>query len=196
MLNDVSFDIEPGKFLAILGNNGKLVFRSDSTELPVEKRWEEVNADIMNPVTFELYKVTDQVSEEGIVTHTGVLVDSRVLSAQKGWKESFANLAIPDGTWYYVLTEKPLSGYQGFYDGQTVQFSVAEGTMITGVKVDFDKAKDGPVIVTNAPAVKLPSTGGKGTYLYTMGGTLLVLTAALLLVYNSKPHRRREDETA
>ncbi|MBQ2445979.1 MAG: VWA domain-containing protein, partial [Oscillospiraceae bacterium] len=176
-----------------LGNNGKLVFRSDSTELPVEKRWEEVNADIMNPVTFELYKVTDQVSEEGIVTHTGVLVDSRVLSAQKEWKDSFTNLPIPDGTWYYVLTEKPLSGYQGFYDGQTVQFSVAEGTMLTGVKVDFDKAKDGPVIVTNAPAVKLPSTGGKGTYLYTMGGTLLVLTAALLLVYNSKPHRRRED---
>ena len=179
-----------------LGNNGKLVFRSDSTELPVEKRWEEVNADIMNPVTFELYKVTDQVSEEGIVTHTGVLVDSRVLSAQKGWKESFTNLPIPDGTWYYVLAEKPLSGYQGFYGGQTVQFSVAEGTMITGVKVDFDKAKDSPVIVTNAPAVKLPSTGGKGTYLYTMGGTLLVLTAALLLVYNSKLHRRREDETA
>ena len=50
-----------------------------------------------------------------------------------------------------------------------------------------------PVTVVNRSGYSMPETGGAGTHLYTLGGSLLLLgAAALLLYYHSK--RRRGDE--
>ena len=50
-----------------------------------------------------------------------------------------------------------------------------------------------PVTVVNRSGYSMPETGGAGTHLYTLGGSLLLLGAgALLLYYHSK--RRRGDE--
>ena len=50
------------------------------------------------------------------------------------------------------------------------------------------------VQVTNQSfAPELPETGGTGTYLYTMGGALLMATAGILLYIQNK---RRKEETA
>ncbi len=173
-----------------LGNNGKLVFRADTTEIPVEKHWEDANPDIMNPVTLGLYRVTETVTEEGIVNISGTLVAEKQLDINNGWKDAFTGVAIPDGEWYYVIVENHVTGYQDFYNGELVTFSV-NNTPLTGVKVDFDRLETEPVRVTNAPAVELPSTGGPGTILYTLGGCFLIAAAAIALLYTKQGKGRK-----
>ena len=165
-----------------LGNNGKLVFTAESTEIPVEKHWEDANPGIMNPVTLGLYRVTETVTEEGIVNISGALVAEKQLDINNGWKDVFTDISKPDGDWYYVIAEHHVTGYQAFYNGELVSFTV-NNTPLTGVKVDFEKLKTEPVRVTNAPANELPSTGGTGTTLYTLGGCFLIAAAALTLLY-------------
>ena len=165
-----------------LGNNGKLVFAAESTEIPVEKHWEDANPGIMNPITLGLYRVTETVTEEGIVNISGALVAEKQLDINNGWKDVFTGISKPDGDWYYVIAEHHVTGYQAFYNGELVTFTV-NNTPLTGVKVDFEKLKTEPVRVTNAPANELPSTGGTGTTLYTLGGCFLIAAAALTLLY-------------
>lgn len=165
-----------------LGNNGKLVFAAESTEIPVEKHWEDANPGIMNPITLGLYRVTETVTEEGIVNISGAPVAEKQLDINNGWKDVFTGISKPDGDWYYVIAEHHVTGYQAFYNGELVTFTV-NNTPLTGVKVDFEKLKTEPVRVTNAPANELPSTGGTGTTLYTLGGCFLIAAAALTLLY-------------
>ncbi len=173
-----------------LGNNGKLVFRADTTEIPVEKHWENVNGDIMNPVTLELYRVTETVTEEGITNISGTLVAQKQLDINNQWKDAFTGVTIPDGDWYYVIVETYVAGYQAFYNGELVTFS-ADNTPVTGVKVDSTRLDTDPVRVTNAPAAELPSTGGQGTILYTLGGWFLIAAAAISLMYTKQGKGRR-----
>ena len=170
--------------------------RCVTVDIPVEKAWEDTNGDIMNPIVLRLYLVEDSTAEDGTPIRNVSFVTEVTLSKATDWKGSFSNLLIPDGNGYYVVSEEPAPGYQAFYEQETMKITPADGIPVTGVRVDLNDGQPLTVKVTNAPGTELPSTGGKGTYLYTMGGTLLVLTAALLLVYNSKLHRRREDETA
>ncbi|MBR6826285.1 MAG: CHAP domain-containing protein, partial [Oscillospiraceae bacterium] len=178
------------RILHYLGNNGKLVFRADSTEIPVEKHWEEVNADIMNPVTVDLYRVTETLTEEGTTLITGTFVAQKQLDINNQWKDVFTGVTIPDGDWYYVIVENYVPGYQPFYNGDLVTFTV-DNTPMTGVKVDFDRLKTEPVRVTNAPAVELPSTGGPGTILYTLGGCFLIAAAGISLMYTKQSKGRK-----
>jgi LPXTG-motif cell wall-anchored protein len=150
----------------------------------------------MNPIVLRLYLVEDSTAEDGTPIRNVSFVTEVTLSKATDWKGSFSDLLIPDGNGYYVVSEEPVPGYQAFYEQETMKITPADGIPVTGVRVDLNDGQPLTVKVTNAPGTELPSTGGKGTYLYTMGGTLLVLTAALLLVYNSKLHRRREGETA
>ncbi len=173
-----------------LGNNGKLVFRADTTEIPVEKQWEDANADIMNPVTLGLYRVAETVTEEGNVNRTGTLVAQKQLDINNQWKDVFGGITLPDGDWYYVIVENHVTGYQAFYNGELVTFSV-DNTPLTGVRVDFTQLETEPVRVTNAPTNELPPTGGAGTILYTMGGCFLIAAAALALLYTKQGKGRR-----
>jgi len=49
--------------------------------------------------------------------------------------------------------------------------------------------------VENHSGYELPETGGAGTYLYTMGGLLALMTAAVLL-YIQTSKRRKEELTS
>ena len=76
--------------------------------------------------------------------------------------------------------------------GEKVQISVDGGMPMTGVKVDLADPDSTLVTLTNAPAAKLPATGGSGTLPYTLGGSLLIAVGVALMYTILK--RRREEE--
>lgn len=89
----------------------------------------------------------------------------------------------------YTLTEtKAPDGYK--LPEEAVTFTVTDGT-INGIeyKEDADDANHYIITVTNSTGIELPHTGGRGTYLYTFGGLLLIATA---LMYGYTLRRRRE----
>ena len=57
-----------------------------------------------------------------------------------------------------------------------------ETTNVTEVKVDIDAIAAKPVVVVNKAGTELPSTGGMGTTVFYVLGTVLVLGAVVLLV--------------
>ena len=75
----------------------------------------------------------------------------------------------PSGAVTVTLTDEG-----GSCSNTNASASVEEGTVIT---------------VKNTPGAALPSTGGHGTFLYTFGGLLLLLTAAFVYCFRM---RRRE----
>ena len=50
-----------------------------------------------------------------------------------------------------------------------------------GYMVEYGTETDGRLTVTNSRSVDLPQTGGMGTHMYTIGGMLLMIAAALML---------------
>jgi LPXTG-motif cell wall-anchored protein len=174
------------------GNNGKLVFEAETVEIAVEKKWDEgINADIMNPVEAVVYKVTETVDKEGTIIRNAVQVNTLTLSASNRWKAVLPNLQQPDGEWYYVLAESLVAGYSVAYDHDTTLVTTDGGdTFFKAVKLDDTVTA---ITMTNSVAVQLPSTGGGGTFLYTLGGLLLM--AAAILWYSFDCKRRREEST-
>ena len=77
-------------------------------------------------------------------------------------------------TYYYYVVEDPVANYETSYDVNGIQ--------------------RGKVVVTNKtvenPSYTLPATGGLGTTPYTLGGLLLVLLAAIPLIYRSTRRRK------
>lgn len=173
------------------GNNGKLVFTADTVNIPVEKQWGDgINADIMNPVEAVVYKVTETVDENGATIRNAEQVSSVSLSTTNNWAATIENLQAPDGTWYYAIAEAPVAGYTPSYDQETIKITTDAGdTFFDAVKIESSGTK---ITMTNTVAVKLPSTGGGGTQLYTLGG-LLLMTAAAILWYSFYLKRRREE---
>ena len=90
---------------------------------------------------------------------------------------------IPTGTYYRVTeTEESRRGYSTTVNNS--QGYIVSGTIATGTIE--------PASFVNTPYYELPSTGGSGTYLYTIGG-LLMTAAAYLLLYS---HTKRRKENA
>ena len=114
------------------------------------------------------------------------------LTSDGGWKGIFTDVVLPEKNCYYVIVEELASGYQVFYTGEKVQISVDGGMPMTGVKVDLTDPDSTLVTLTNAPAAKLPATGGSGTLPYTLGGSLLIAVGVALMYTILK--RRREEE--
>ncbi len=187
-------DVERTRVVHTLGNNGKLVFRAEVTEIPVQKKWQGVVADIMNPVTFELYRVTETISEEGIPVINGTFVAEKTLDMNTQWKEVFTGVAVlEEENTYYVIVEPYVTGYQSFYDGTLITFTVGNAP-VTGVKVDFAQLETEPVTVTNVPTTELPETGGSGTTIYTLGGCFLIAAACIALMYTKQGKGRKGGE--
>ncbi len=181
MERDDEFDNET-RIYHYLGNNGKLVFSAEVVDIPVQKKWEGVVADIMNPVTFELYRVTEGISEDGTTAINGTFVAQKTLSINTQWQELFSAAVPQDENTYYVIVEPYVTGYQAFYDGTLVTFTLGN-TPVTGVKVDLTQLETKPVTVTNIPTMELPETGGSGTAMYTLGGCFLIVAAGIALMY-------------
>lgn len=95
---------------------------------------------------------------------------------------------IPSGH-TYTLTEKVPPGYStgGYHYTVTVAYDVV--TVKVTDSGGTEKEWDGTIV--NFTSYELPNTGGPGTTPYTLGGTALALSAALLL-YNHRKRRRGE----
>lgn len=75
----------------------------------------------------------------------------------------------------YTLLEKPIT--------ITVDENGIAADLKNGDKVSCAKAEDGVYVisVTNEMLYELPSAGGRGIFWYTIGGVMLMMTAALIL---------------
>jgi fimbrial isopeptide formation D2 family protein/LPXTG-motif cell wall-anchored protein len=94
----------------------------------------------------------------------------------------------------YTLTEtKSPSGYSLAKNPITIVItakedgSLADAT-VDGISVKNNMAEDGvvPVELQNKSGFNLPATGGMGTYLFTIGGLVIMAGAALLLIASKK----------
>lgn len=104
---------------------------------------------------------------------------------------------LEEGT--YVLREtKAPEGYSKLTNPITIVITAKsngeldeEKTTINGVSVKGKVATPGtvPVTVENHKGFSLPSTGGMGTYLFTVGGIVIMAAAALVLVAMRKRNR-------
>ena len=171
------------------GNNGKLVFKADTVSIPVEKVWGSgINAEVMNPVEINVYKITETVDLNGKLIRNAQPVSSLTLSNDNGWKATAQGLPAPEEGWYYAVAEAIPAGYTATYEGERISITTDGEYFFDAVRYDSSVTA---ITVTNQPAVRLPSTGGGGTQWYTLGG-LLLMAAAVFLWYNIYLQRRRE----
>ena len=49
-----------------------------------------------------------------------------------------------------------------------------------------------PLTVVNNPGFDLPKTGGRGVWVYTVGGVLLLFTAAFIVIRSRKQHKSEQ----
>lgn len=84
---------------------------------------------------------------------------------------------IPAGA-FYRITEESTAGYKVTVNGK-------EGYILSG-KIQTGEIATGAFV--NTPYYELPSTGGGGTYWYTLGG--LCLMAGALLLYKTRLYRK------
>ena len=99
---------------------------------------------------------------------------------------------IPQGTYTLAETKAP-NGYLLSDASWTVDTTGTEPAVTAGgTTIEVKKTTDDQGITTysfqfeNAPNYELPSTGGIGTYWYTIGGMLLMMAAALILYKKKK----------
>ena len=179
----------------LLGNNGKLVFRAEVMDIPVEKSWTDVpeTETLPKQVELTLYKVTKP--ETAGAVPTAEVVKTLLLKGtdSPAWKGRFEAVAIPDETWYYAIAETPVDGFKTTYTGgDTITISVddpetEDGTRIqiqaarVTVTVEEDAATAGAITVDNRYIwnYALPKTGGAGVGLYYVTGALLCTAAAV-----------------
>lgn len=94
----------------------------------------------------------------------------------------------------YTLTEtKSPSGYSLAKNPITIVITANEDGRLADATVDGNSVKDNmtevgvvPVGLQNKSGFNLPATGGMGTYLFTIGGLVIMAGAALLLIAAKK----------
>ena len=94
----------------------------------------------------------------------------------------------------YTLTEtKSPSGYSLAKNPITIVITANEDGSLADATVDGNSVKDNmteagvvPVGLQNKSGFSLPATGGMGTYLFTIGGLVIMAGAALLLIASRK----------
>ena len=114
-----------------------------------------------------------------------------------GTKIGTYTISNTDG-WTRTIGDLPLTGTDG--DGNTVYYTyyVAEHSVAncTTAYENNGGIASGTIVIKNTesenPAYTLPETGGAGTTPYTMGGLLLMTSAALLLLYTHSKRRKGE----
>ena len=175
----------------------------------VLKQFSDGKGDLAN-VHFLLHNDTD-----GYFV-TAKLVDGVYYVTGHEAKESKATVFVPNGEGHirvmgleddtYTLTETDTDkGYVLLKDGIEIIITAAEGESaceICGVKLltasgsvngDAVDMEDGnaivPLTVINNPGFDLPKTGGYGTWMFTVGGCMLLGVAAFIVVRGRKHNR-------
>ena len=127
------------------------------------------------PGTYETVKT----NAAGVQTSDTLTLTSQAETVQITLKhgERFSIKGLPVGT-TWTVTETNADGFK-------VDMEVG-GVVSAGSTLSGEVESVGTVInVTNTQLFELPHTGGSGTFLYTMGG-LLLMAAAVILLYSQK----------
>lgn len=102
-----------------------------------------------------------------------------------------------EGTTYYLKEEKTAQGYTLLSKPIAVTLipEIVSGQptgrmkyTIDNTTTDFNESRLAETTITNNKGFNLPSTGGMGTYIFTIGG-LVVMAGAVLLIISSKKKR-------
>lgn len=197
--NDVSLDYSSKPDDSTTGVPGKTTPKVYTYGLKVYKK--DSNGEALTGAKFKLYKVKDKGTKneqkELITKLDGMNHDNGVMTAKKvegddGLKDTnefiFSGLDVGD----YELEEvESPKGYTLLTD--TIKFSIGDtqpdGKLdsATGAEIEANTGY-AKINVTNKKGFNLPSTGGMGTYIFTIGG-LVVMAGAVLLLVSSKKKR-------
>lgn len=144
------------------------------------------------------YKVVAATATDAATGTDATATDATATDAEAATVESDANGKIyidglAEGTYTITEVEAP-DGYNLLKNPVTVTITpVYDDTTgkLIGVendKIDSSDTADGVVSVkvVNKAGGLLPSTGGIGTYIFTIGGAVLMITAAFILIYRKK----------
>lgn len=196
--NDVSLDYSRKPDDPTTGVPGKTTPKVYTYGLKVYKK--DSNGAKLTGAKFKLYKVenkgTDNAQKKQIKNLAGMDTNG-VMTAQKAedngeMKDTnefiFSGLDVGD----YELEEvESPKGYTLLTD--TIKFSIGDtqpdGKLdsATGAEIETNTGY-AKINVTNKKGFNLPSTGGMGTYIFTIGG-LVVMAGAVLLLVSSKKKR-------
>lgn len=151
---------------------------------------------ITNTLNWHIIKTSESLAGEATVNLEGaefeLKKDNQVIgtgtSDSNGvvqWKGN-SDLTSLDGEYQLVETKAP-NGYVIHEEGWTLTFedgllkSVKDNKDNAIINASYDAEKGACVTITNTKLYELPETGGTGIFVYTIGGTLLLMAAALLI---------------
>lgn len=124
----------------------------------------------------------------GSYTAQAVAIDAAKEASGTDGYVTFHN--IPSGHKYILEETLVPPGYAS--NGCRYQVTVAYDAITVTVTNKDGSPGTWDDTITNITAYRLPQTGGTGTHLYTLGGLLLMLMAASLLLYHSRKNRKEE----
>lgn len=142
-------------------------------------------------VQFGLYKdqaCTNRVGDIKTVQNGSITFDGLVAEEETEGEK---------GTTYYLKEEKTAQGYTLLSKPIAVTLipEIVSGQptgrmryTIDNTTTDFNESRLVETTITNNKGFNLPSTGGMGTYIFTIGG-LVVMAGAVLLIISSKKKR-------
>ena len=159
--------------------------------IKLNKKLGDVDAKEEDGVQFGLYKdqtCTNRVGDIKTVQNGSITFDGLVAKEETEGEK---------GTTYYLKEEKTAQGYTLLSKPIAVTLipEIVSGQptgrmkyTIDNTTTDFNESRLAETTITNNKGFNLPSTGGMGTYIFTIGG-LVVMAGAVLLIISSKKKR-------
>lgn len=152
------------------------------------------NGKVLNGAKFELYDAPTEGNKIALVKETNG--DYHVATADEKNAEDFQSAVIEAGkvtvkgldantTYWLEETEAP-AGYNKL--SGRVKVEIKDDNLITTMDKNEDtwEKDDGGVHITNKTGAELPSTGGMGTTIFYIIGSVLVLAAVVLLIVRKR----------
>lgn len=152
--------------------------------------------EITNTLNWHIIKTSESLAGEATVNLEGaefeLKKDNKVIATGESdsngvvqWNGS-PDLTSLNGDYQLIETKAP-NGYVLHEQGWTLHFTNGLLESVTDLKdsvtvnATYDAVNGARVTVTNTKLYELPETGGTGIFVYTIGGTLLLMAAALLI---------------
>lgn len=151
---------------------------------------------LLNGAKFELYDAKTNGNKIPLVKEkSGVY---RVATEEEANAEGFTSAVIEAGkvtvkgldantTYWLEETEAP-TGYNKL--AERVEIRMENSNLCTGMTGDTWTEDDGGIQITNKTGMELPSTGGVGTTIFYIIGSVLILAAAALLIIRRCMNRK------
>lgn len=162
-------------FTEVTFADGKLVVPADlKTKNGTDEPWDDATNDLKGDYIYKLLWVDAEADGTKVVTNTDG-------AAAFGY--------LPDGTYYLLETKAPVD-YTKLLEAIEIVVDGKAATEPSMTTEQQDMILTNIANVANTPGSTLPSTGGVGATLMTIGGVALILAAGAFLVLR----RRKEQE--